>query len=315
MDKRGGVQHYLYWSDRRIQSLDNQGIAVSERTQNKLSSPRFNGYPPTASRGLMALALSPLVVLLASGTRLIIIGNYDTTTATTMAASGGLGQTILGTVVPLLPAFLPAALVFLAVFRQWGLLLFAAGATAFLSPAYATARQGWDQAYPIFRVAVDHAWHLQWHALWHDSRLLVWCAALGAGFAFWDHLLWRNPTAPVNAIVVAGICALTLLFIQHVYRVSTDLDTISETLRRPWLPAEKIELKSGEPRVVYILSTDKEWHTVLSDSTRTISYIRVGDVTNRTVCRAGTLPPAVPPPLIHLKPVPVTPIPACPSGH
>jgi hypothetical protein len=48
MGERGGVQHYLYWSDQRIRRfLDDQGIAVSERTENKLSSPTFSGFAPT----------------------------------------------------------------------------------------------------------------------------------------------------------------------------------------------------------------------------------------------------------------------------
>jgi cytochrome c oxidase assembly factor CtaG len=92
----------------------------------------------TTSRGLLALALSPVVILLASAARLLIIANYDTTTATTMAASGGLGQTILGTVIPLLPSFLPALLVVLVILRQWALFGFAALAAALISPAYAT---------------------------------------------------------------------------------------------------------------------------------------------------------------------------------
>jgi hypothetical protein len=51
MGERGGVQHYLYFSDRRIrQFLDDQGIAVSERAQNSLSSPTFRGYAPTVQR-------------------------------------------------------------------------------------------------------------------------------------------------------------------------------------------------------------------------------------------------------------------------
>jgi hypothetical protein len=262
----------------------------------------------------MALALSPLVVLLASGTRLIIISNYDTTTATTLAASGGLGETILGTVVPLLPPFLPAALVILAIFRQWVLLIFAAAATAVLSPAYATVHGGWDRAYPLFRVAVSHALHRQWSALWHDSHLLVWCAVLGAIFSLWDNLS-RGKLTPVSAVVVAAICALVLLFIQNLYRVNFDLDTISENLRRPWLPAEVIEVKAGPPHIGYVLSTDRVWHTVLDDGTRTISYVRVDDVTKRTVCRAGTPAPVTPPPLLHLKSVPITPNPACLSVH
>ena len=288
------------------------------------------------SRGLMALALSPIVVLLASGTRLIIIGNYDTTTATTMASSGSLGQTILGTVVPLLPTFLPASLVFLVIFRQWGLLIFAAAAAALLSPAYISIGQGWHRAYPQFRSAVDHAWHGQWHDLWQDSHLLVWCAALGAGIALWDYYLSMGPSntassnapsaliaaayvlsPPIGAIFVGAICTLALLFIQQVYHVSTtlNLDTISETLRRPWLPAEKIDLKSGGMHIGYVLSIDREWYTVLDESKRTISYIPVGEVVDRTVCRVVSPPPNLPPPLVHLKPVAVSPVDPCPPVH
>jgi hypothetical protein len=169
----------------------------------------------TTSRGLVALALSPIVILLASGARLIIIGNYDTTTATTMASSGGLGQTILGTVIPLLPSFLPALLVVLVILRQWALFCFAALAAALVSPAYATLSQGWHQAYPLFRAAVDDARNGQFHALWLDSRLLVICAVAGAAIALWDNA-WRGKLTPIRAIIVGGMCALILLLTQHV---------------------------------------------------------------------------------------------------
>jgi hypothetical protein len=95
----------------------------------------------------MTLALSPFIILLASGTRLILISNYDTTTATTMAASGGFGETLLGTVIPLLPPFLPALLVIFAIFRQWWCLAFAAVATALVSPAYIGVHEGLRAAY------------------------------------------------------------------------------------------------------------------------------------------------------------------------
>jgi hypothetical protein len=266
----------------------------------------------TTSRGLLALALSPVVILLASAARLLIIANYDTTTATTMAASGGLGQTILGTVIPLLPSFLPALLVVLVILRQWALFGFAALAAALISPAYATLSQGWHQAYPLFRATADHAWNKHFFALWHDSRLLVYCAVAGAAISLWDNA-WRGKLTPIRAIIVGGMCALALLLTQHIYRVNYNLATISESLRRPWLPAEVTEVKSGAPRVGYILSTDRDWHTVLDDSTRTISYVRTSDVTNRTVCQAGTPPPEVPAPLIHLTPVEVTRIRGCSS--
>src|SRR4051794_1668012 len=50
---------------------------------------------------------SPLVLLFATGTRLLVISNYDTTTASTIASENGAVGTLLGTLIPLLPAFLP----------------------------------------------------------------------------------------------------------------------------------------------------------------------------------------------------------------
>jgi len=89
-----------------------------------------------APRRIQALLLSPLVILFASAARLLIISNYDTTTATTVAASSGVVGTLLGTIVPLLPLFLPAIVIFFVIFRQWGLVVLTALLTAFVSPAY-----------------------------------------------------------------------------------------------------------------------------------------------------------------------------------
>lgn len=89
-----------------------------------------------APRRVQALLLSPLVILFASAARLLIISNYDTTTATTVAASSGVVGTLLGTIVPLLPLLLPAIVIFFVIFRQWGLVVLAALLTAFVSPAY-----------------------------------------------------------------------------------------------------------------------------------------------------------------------------------
>jgi hypothetical protein len=172
------------------------------------------------SRGLMTLALSPFIILLASGTRLILISNYDTTTATTMAASGGLGETLLGTVIPLLPPFLPALLVIFAIFRQWWCLAFAAVATALVSPAYIGVHEGLRAAYSQFQDAISHAWHWQWHHLWQDSRLLIWCAALGAVFALWDNCAMRQSKDGTDQCHLGGsnLCACTTIYSANLSR-------------------------------------------------------------------------------------------------
>lgn len=259
------------------------------------------------SRGMIALALSPFVILIASGTRLLVMANYDTTTATTVAASGGLGETLLGTIVPLLPPFLPAVCVILAIFRQWFLLALAGLCTAIVSPAYATAPAGWEQAYSSFRVAVDQVWNHEWNALWQDSRLVVICAAAGAFLVLSDALITQRSLSwllllllPVG-IAVASVSTLALLFVQNVYRVPFDATTYSEALRRPWLPPEEIVLNTGELRIGYMVSDAAGWHTVLNESNRTITYIRVRDVADRKVCRVGPAPPTPPAPLIRLE--------------
>jgi hypothetical protein len=92
-----------------------------------------------SSGAVRALLLSPIVVLFASAARVLIIANYNTTTATTMAASAGVVSTLLGTIVPILPLFLPALLVVLVVFRRWAYVVLTAVATAFVSPVYTSS--------------------------------------------------------------------------------------------------------------------------------------------------------------------------------
>ena len=82
----------------------------------------------------IALLLSPLGLILIGATRLFIIADYNTTTAVTIASSGGYVSTLLGSVIPLIPVFMPyVALVFL-LFRQFFLSILAFVFAAFITP-------------------------------------------------------------------------------------------------------------------------------------------------------------------------------------
>jgi hypothetical protein len=94
------------------------------------------------SRAFKAALLSPAVILFASATRLLLISNYDTTTATTIASAAGVVGTLLGTVVPLLPPYLPILTILLAAARRWTLAGFAGCATVLLSPTYVDSPNG-----------------------------------------------------------------------------------------------------------------------------------------------------------------------------
>lgn len=83
----------------------------------------------------MALLLSPLGIIIVAAARLLIIANYHMNSAPTILSSAGYVNTLLGTVFPLIPAFLPyLALVLLYLDRVVASCL-AFVATVFISPA------------------------------------------------------------------------------------------------------------------------------------------------------------------------------------
>ena len=87
------------------------------------------------SKQTLALILSPLGVLLISAARLIIVSEYNTTTAVTIASSGGYVNALLGSIIPLVPVFAPYIALLLLLFRRFLLSILAFIFTAFITPA------------------------------------------------------------------------------------------------------------------------------------------------------------------------------------
>jgi hypothetical protein len=49
MGVHGGIQRYLYWSDRRVRSvLEDQGVRILEKRQRKIATPNLRSFLPTA---------------------------------------------------------------------------------------------------------------------------------------------------------------------------------------------------------------------------------------------------------------------------
>lgn len=300
-----------------------------------------------SSRAAKALLLSPIVILFASATRLIIIANYDTTTATTIASSAGAISTLLGTVVPLLPLFLPALFIVLIIFRRLALAFLTALAAGFVSPAYTDVIDGLGQAF----TTITNIWRRldvwprvddinlavgaikrsaafilrtigptdnsqqQLLAVWNEWTWVFICAAAGLimifvnpprllrrpdssntirltdekpsllkGFFGW---VWRWPIGRgLSSLAVVLACAYSVLLVDTIYRVPFNGGLVSDILRRPWLPAEEVQVSSSDdPLVGYVLSTIDGWHVLLQEKTRQITYIKSADVIARTVCR------------------------------
>lgn len=244
------------------------------------------------------------------------MSNYDTATAITIASRSGIAGTVLGALIPLVPAFLPAIFVLLVVMRRIALSIMAGAATAIISPAYTTSSSS-----ELWREAVDSAyegWNLikagEWQIIWHDWQLAVIVAGIGAIIAMWDPPAWVRRLLPIKdprpevawrqrrrpgylgavafhcaarltfAAVVFPLCALSILLVEPVFKVPHDVNTLFYVTRQPWLPAEEITTESGEILVGYTLATNDGWFVVLQESNRTIRYVPAADVAERRVC-------------------------------
>jgi hypothetical protein len=299
--------------------------------------------PTRYKRGTIALLLSPVGLLIISATRLLIISDYNTTTATAVAASGGYVNTLLGSVIPLVPLLLPYLALALWGFKRLLLSALAIAAALFISPAEVTfpkliyhfSRHDFDQ--DVHRFAVDHLSQTGWTA----AVLLV-----AAAFAAWE---WdrdvrenvvadvakingivrpvsknhnpeirkiardRNVTERTAALWADGItvryrsgtvfitllaCIASIAYVSYFYPIPRSVGYYETILRTPWIPAERLELRSGSSIVGYPLTTDGDWMVILTNSSRSIQYIRAANVAARIVCNskdqselAATAPP------------------------
>jgi hypothetical protein len=86
-------------------------------------------------RSSVAWLLSPVGILLISAGRLIIVSDYNTTTAVAIATSGGFLNTLLGTVIPLVPVFMPYLALLLLLFGRFLLSILAFAFAIFITPS------------------------------------------------------------------------------------------------------------------------------------------------------------------------------------
>jgi len=99
---------------------------------------RSTGSRPWYYRRWQALLLSPLGLVLISAGRLLIVSNYNATTAVTIASSGGYVNALLGSIIPLVPIFIPYVALLLLLFRQFVLSALAFAFSAFIAPTSLT---------------------------------------------------------------------------------------------------------------------------------------------------------------------------------
>ena len=151
------------------------------------------------TRRSIALILSPVGLLLISAARLIIVANFNTTTAVTIASSGGFVNTLLGTVIPLVPVFVPYVALLLLVTRHFLLSIMTFIFAAFIAPTSITAAEG-------LRVA-DEYWN-RTIAAFHNYRTTALVILIAIFIAVW---IYNRSFAEGLSIIVVMVAALTLL--------------------------------------------------------------------------------------------------------
>lgn len=223
----------------------------------------------------IALLLSPVGLLIISVTRLLIVSDYNPATGLAIASSGGYADTLLGTVIPLIPIIMPyLALVFLF-FNRVILAILAFVATVFVSPV-AVGR-------PAVRDIVDRDWHFILHApvviiiimivLALLVVILLGVELLGLGFNIFMRTL----------ATIACIAFIPL--VSQLYSFSLAPNYYTELIRQPWLPAETITLVSGQSFTGYVLSDDGAWLVALRNDNRAVYYYPGADVAKRQICQ------------------------------
>jgi hypothetical protein len=225
----------------------------------------------------IALLLSPVGILLISITRLLIISNYNAATASTIVSSGGYVNTLLGTLIPVVPLLMPYFALILLFSDLAGLAVLALVAAAFTSPS---AMRKLD----IVRT-VKKDEHL-YSNNGHFHIFLILAIAFLVAFAL--QFLGYDIRASVRtATLTTGLALIPFVF--TLYPLPVQSDFYAQQLRQPWLPAESIALTSGQIIVGYVLSKSDGWFVILQADNRNVYYLPSRQVTTQEVCQLGPM--------------------------
>lgn len=241
----------------------------------------------------IALLLSPVGILLISITRLLIVSNYNIETALTVASSAGYVNTLVGSLIPIVPVFMPFLGLALLFLNRFILGMLAFFAVIFSSPTAITRLQA-------LRVVKHDGLLLGRSGLPILGGVLLFVVVFGV-------LVTRSDDIRITLSTILGI--LLVPFVLLLYPLPTQGNFYAQQLQRPWLPAEQFTLTSHATFVGYLLSRSDGWFIVLVAPNRSIAYVHSGDVAGQRVCEIG--PAGRERPLVALIKTPAF-VPACP---
>jgi hypothetical protein len=247
----------------------------------------------------IALLLSPVGLLLIAATRLLIISNYNSVTATAIASSQGYINTLLGTIIPIVPIFMPYLALLLLFSERFIAGILAIVATVSISPSSIS------RAEMLMIAKAD--WHLISAATGAREVMLI---AIGTIFAslLLVEVVGLNFTNLIRTIGIVASIALIPIIVR-MYPLPIKDSVYESPITQPWLPAEVITLTSRQAIVGYELSSDGYWFEALTAYSREIEHYRTSDILTIEICQMSK--PGENRPIIALMPV-HAPTPQCP---
>lgn len=238
----------------------------------------------------LAVIVSPIGLIVISVIRLLIVADYNPDTALAIVSSGGYVDTLLGTIIPLVPIFAPYLALVLLFFNRVIPAILMLLATAFMSPVVI--------ARPVALALPGQDWDVVVH---RPPGVLVIMGGLAVLFALLLLFELTGLGVAVVARTLATIACIALIpFMARLYPFPLSNGFYTGLIKQPWLPAEAITLTSGQRFTGYVLSDNGTWLVVLADSTRTIHYYRSAQVTGQRICQIEPRPRTQP--LIPLYP-------------
>lgn len=248
----------------------------------------------------VALVLSPVGVLLVAATRVLIVSDYNLSTALAILSSSGYVNTLVGSVIPLVPILMPYIALVLLYFDRLVAALLAFAATLLISPATVAGTKA--------VALLGHDWSLIAGGSSVRHVVLIILAFPLSGLLLIEIVGFRMATV-IKTVGTVGII-VTLPLIVRLYPIPVSNSFYANVLSQPWLPAEAITLATHQVVTGYVLDSDDNWFEVLLAQDRIVAEYHTNKVISRTMCQTASAEAKRP--LIPLVPA-VSQLPACPQ--
>jgi hypothetical protein len=232
----------------------------------------------------LALALSPVGLILIAVTRLLIVSDYRVSTATAIVTSDGYLNTLLGSLLPIVPLLIPYLALLLLLSRRFitGLLALAAG--ALVSPLAYTR----SQALHLFETDGSRGWD------WAVGNLLMVLLAIVAAVLVLSTLLFGVAVFSRTVGVVLAVALVALVLV--LYPLPVGGSYYEQLIKQPWLPEERITLHARPLVLGYVLADTDVAMEVLLQNGRSVVFYPNKLVVAQEICQAvpGSLRPLLP---------------------